>query len=960
MKIAVWLATSAVLVAAAPPTLAQTSAARVGQRAPVTSPQRRPGTWAQLYAGRPADSAVRFGQLGNGLRYAIQRNDTPKAAVSMRMLVGSGSLSERDEERGLAHYIEHMAFRGSANIADGDVVRMLERQGLQFGADTNAFTSFDKTVYQFDFPKADATAIDTGLTLFREIGGRLKLDPAAVAAERGVILSEERLRASGGLKAAQAQLALTLPGTRVAERFPIGTIASLNAATPERLRRFYDANYRPENTTIVIVGAIDPDAIEAQLKSRFGDWRGTGPADPRVAQTPAAGKVMVRSFTEPGVAEQLALTWTRSLDQRADTTQREQERALRTIALTVLNQRLRERSQTADAPFSVAGASANDLFAVAETTTLMVIPTPGKWREALAAAVAEQRRLAQDGITATDVARALNQLHPTFQAAAEGATTRTNPAIANAIVASASDDEVYTSPGQDLAAIDRIATAATPATVTAAYREAFAGTGPFAFRTSSDPVSGDDAALTTAFAQARAAPLATSAQSAAVVWPYASFGTPGRVVTRTAADAAGMSLVTFANGTRLAVMPTKFSAGGVSVRVQFGDGLVGLRPDQAHAAWLVRLGAPAFFQGGTTKLPWPAMQRVIEGRNVSLSLAPSDTRFILSGETRAADLAFQAQLLAAYYHDAAFAPDGVTRIKGLIGAQLAAIDSNTLAVMTRALGPVSHNGDARWKPLPDAADVTATTPADLAPLLRDALQTPVDVIVTGDVTVDDAIAAVGPTFAALPRAAKPRSALPTLRVAPLPGRAAPYIVTHSGRADQAVVAQLWSTPDYYAAPADAHALAVVKALLFARLIDTVREKLGLTYSPFVSTSQDLDLAGQGYLFAGIEVPPAKFDEFRKALTDEVAALATTPITPDALTRAKAPLVASRQKARETNAYWSVRNGRILADPRAAAFYASEISGIESVTAADVQRVLRRYVVGKTPLSLEVRAEGAAK
>src|SRR5690242_4915085 len=144
--------------------------------APVLADQpllKQPGKWAQDYTGRKADPAVRFGTLPNGLRYAIQHNETPRDGVAMRMRIGSGSIEERDDEQGLAHFIEHMAFRGSANIADGDVVRMLQRQGLEFGADTNAFTAQDETVYMFNFPKADATALDTGLTLFREIGGRL-------------------------------------------------------------------------------------------------------------------------------------------------------------------------------------------------------------------------------------------------------------------------------------------------------------------------------------------------------------------------------------------------------------------------------------------------------------------------------------------------------------------------------------------------------------------------------------------------------------------------------------------------------------------------------------------------------------------------------------------------------------------------------------------------------------------
>ncbi|MEG3147155.1 insulinase family protein [Sphingomonas sp. RT2P30] len=933
-------------------TVTPTSTAIVGA-------QRQHGRWAQDYAGRPADPDIRFGQLPNGMRYAIKRNDTPKNAVSMRMIVGSGSLAERNDERGVAHYLEHMAFRGSANIADGDVVHILERQGLTFGADTNAGTSFNATVYQFDFPKADATALDTGMTLFREIGGRLKIDPAAVDAERGVILSEERLRASANQEAAEAQLALTLAGTGVAERVPIGTIDSIKATTAGKIRRFYEANYRPENATIVIVGAVDPVAVEAQLKQRFSDWHGVGSGETLIVRAPRIGPIAEKSFTVPGVSESLTLTWTRPLDLRADTVVREREGFIRLIGLVALNLRLRERAQAADAPFSAAAVQSNHALGTAEVTTLNIVPTPGRWREALTGALVEQRRLVRQGISAADIARAMALLRPGFQASADGAATRSNPAIANAIVGAVTDDEVVTNPAQDLATVDRIAGTVTPENATTAFRDAFAGSGPLAFRSSSNATSGDDKALAAALATARDVTLAAGGQESVVAWPYSSFGTPGHVIARTT-DEVGVTIVTFANGTRLAVKPTKFIAGGVSVQVSFGRGIVSLKPEQAHSRWLAAFGGPAWLQGGTNKLTWGAMQRALEGHNAGLSLAIGDTNFAIGGDTRTNELPFETQLLAAYFADSAYRPDGVTRVTGQVQGQLAAIDSNPQTVLARVLGPLTHNGDPRWKALPDVGDVAATTPADLAPLIRPATTTPADVIMVGDLTVDQAIAAVTPTFGALPSAISPRSELFKDHVAAVGPSASPFVFHHNGRADQAVAVQLWATTDYYAAPADSYALEVARALLAGRLIETVREKLGLTYSPFVAVTNDLDLPGEGYLLAGIEVPSEKFGEFRQVLAEELTAMATKPIDADAFARAKAPIIEAHKKARETNGYWAGRIERVLRDPRASIVYRDEISGIERITPGDVQRVLKLYVVGKPVLSVEVRPASGAK
>ncbi len=927
-----------------------------GQQTPPAGPNRQPGVWAQDYTGRAADPQVRFGRLANGLRYAIQHNDTPKNAVSVRMLIGSGSLSERDEERGLAHYLEHMAFRGSANVRDGETVRMLERLGLRFGADTNAGTSFDHTVYQFDFPNADATSLTTGLMLFREIGGRLRIDEGTVDAERGVILSEERLRASGALKALEAQTALTLAGTKVPERFPIGTIDSIKAATAMRIRRFYEANYRPENATIVVVGAVDPTAVEAQLKETFANWKGVGPADSHVASPPNVGAVIAKTYVGPGAIDQLSLTWTRPLDGRADTQAREKDQIARILALTVLNLRLRERSQAPGAPFSVASAHANESFGVAEQTTIAAVPAPGKWREAAAAIIDEQRRLARDGIGAPDVARVIALTRPGIKAAADAAATRTDAVIIDGLVQSALDDSVYTSPGQDMESFDKYATAATPVSLTEAYRRSFMGVGPLTFRSSTDATSGDDAALTAVVRKAFAAPLAASVVTANVEWPYASFGAPGRVIGRSMVDGSGTTIVRFANGTRLAVKPTTFVAGGASVRVSFGEGIVGMHQDHPGNQWLLAFGAPAWLQGGTKRLPWTQMQRALEGHNVSVSLAMRDTDFLMSGETRKGELPFQLQLLAAYYADAAYRPDAVERIKGLISAQLAAINGNTLAVMSRALGPITHNGDTRWKPIPNDDDVAAGTAADLPALLRKATAMPADVVVVGDVSVDDVIASVAGTFGALSPAPMPRASLYKVHVAPISPSGAPIIVTHTGRVDQAVNVQLWPTTDYYSAPTDSYALEVARALLSDRLVEIVREKLGLTYSPFASSVSDVDLPGHGYFLAGIEVPPEKFSQFQQLLNEELRALVASPITDDAIARAKRPIISARLKARETNVYWDSRVLKSLNDTRSTVYFRDEISGIEQVTASDIKRVLQRYIVGKKQISVEVTAK----
>jgi zinc protease len=155
-----------------------------------TGPQR----WAFETSDVPVDPGFTFGTLPNGMRYVLRENHTPANTVLVRLRIGSGSLEETDEERGLAHFVEHMAFNGSTRVPEGEMVRLLEREGLAFGADTNASTGFETTTYKLDLPRSDPKLIDTALMLMRETASELTISAEAVARERGVILAEKRDR----------------------------------------------------------------------------------------------------------------------------------------------------------------------------------------------------------------------------------------------------------------------------------------------------------------------------------------------------------------------------------------------------------------------------------------------------------------------------------------------------------------------------------------------------------------------------------------------------------------------------------------------------------------------------------------------------------------------------------------------------------------------------------------------
>ncbi|HEX5236994.1 MAG TPA: insulinase family protein [Sphingomicrobium sp.] len=913
----------------------------------------QPGRWAQDYTRRKADPSVRFGTLPNGMRYAIMHNETPKDGVSMRMRIGSGSLEERDDEQGLAHFLEHMAFRGSKNVADGEVVHMLERQGLSFGADTNAGTLEDETIYMFNFPRADAAALDTGLTLFREIGGRLNLAQSAIDEEKGVVLSEERLRDTPGYRTVKAEFNTLFDGTRAIERWPIGKVDVIKSADHAKLERFYQANYRPDNATIVIVGNIDPAAVEKQIIARFSDWKAAAAPDAIDFGAPT-GRDKTGEIVAEGVPDAVSVNWVGPADRRAETLTLDREFLLKNVALAVLNQRLADRALQPGAPFVRAQADhQRSVFHSGAITSISVSAPADKWQAALDAASAEQRMLLRDGVQPAELKRAIERVRTALRTQAATASTRQSSALADAIVNSVNEDELYTSPAQDLALYEPMLAKITPAEVNAAMKSLFAEQGPILFRSAQkDPAT--DAQLAQALTGAYSGKLGAEVKQAAITWPYTSFGKPSAIVSRTADPKIGTTTVKFANGTRLLVKPTNYEKDQIDVAVSFADGRAGVQPALAHGLWETQL----FTLGGTKKLSLADITRWTQerGKVESVALGAGDRSFSLAGKTRPADLLSQMQLLDAYARDPGFRPEAYEKAKAVAPTVANQIAGDAGATYSRGAQALLVGNDPRFFQIqfPSDSALANVGPQDLPGLLKQPLASQADVVIVGDVTVDQAIRATEATFAA-GATTKPLPD-PEPQVTMTQPRAAPYVFEHGGRADQAFYGEYFQLPDYFADPKTSDVGDVAAAILSARLVDTVREKLGITYSPNVQSASSLDLKGEGYFGVTLETPPSNFDKFHALLADQIRDMASKPVSADELERAKQPLIEAQKKKLETNAYWLGKLTQMTRDPRIEGQLLSEEDNLSAVSAADVQAMVAKFIAGHQPLTIIARAK----
>ena len=904
------------------------------------SPQTpsRPAGWPQLTSDIPMDPAVKFGTLPNGMRYAIMKNTTPKGEVSIRLRIGAGSLYETEAQRGLAHFVEHMAFRGTTRVPDGELFKTLERLGLRAGADTNASTGELETIYQFDLPNIDEATVDTGLMMTREIASEITLNPDAFQAERGPVLSEERLRDGPGMRAYVARTRFLMKGQLAADRAPIGTVDVIQNAPVSELADFYRAYYRPERAQLIVVGDIEPDTIEAKIRARFADWTpsGTGRADPDFG-TPAQRGQEALVFAETGAPQYATVSWMMPYDDSPDNAARRKRNRIEGIALSILNQRLAQAAQSVDAPFLSAGASRGNSSRSARIASLQISYAGDRWQRALTEAEKIRRQVLEQGVTQQEIDRQVTNSIAGAQADVAAASTRTSRGLIGGLLNVIARDAVFNSPENGLAMVEADLRGLNVSTVNEALKGAFVGSGPLLFLSSTTPVEGGEATLASVYREATSAALADGTPADLAPWPYTNFGTPGTVAETRKIDDLDLTFIRFANGVKLTVKPTKFRADQILVGISLAGGELTMPKDRQ----IVNLGA--YLGGGLQAMPFIDIRRTLPGKIYGVSFDIGDDAFSLSGGTRPADLDIQMQVLAAFLTSPGWRPEYFQQGLSSLSDSLAKLDINPMSLFGAKLSGFLHSGDARWE-TPSLDDVAKARLEDVRAVVEPAItNAPIEVTIVGDITVEQATRSVAATLGALP--ARNPSPVPAPRAGDVrfPGPTpTPVVLNHRGRPDQGAAAIAWPTTDVYA-DSESAARRLLVNIMQLRLTEELRVHEGATYSPSTTAHASLTFPGYGYIGAYAEIPPDKAQLFYDTVAKVTTDLREKGPTADEFERARKPELDSLERAVETNGFWSSFLSGAQTDERRLELIRQARPRLEQVTVADVQRVAQKYL-----------------
>lgn len=928
------------------------------------APQQRPPTsvsalaakpvWAFEQSDVPVDPAWRFGRLANGMRYAIRPNATPRGTVMVRMQVRAGSLDEDENERGFAHYVEHMAFNGSTRVPEGEMVKLLERDGLAFGADTNASTNYDRTTYMLDLPRSDAGLIDTALMLMRETASELTFAPAAVERERGVILAEKRDRNNFAYRNYIDQTEFLFPHARFTARSPIGTDETLGAATAEGLKAFWQREYVPVHTVLMVVGDVDPAAIEAAIQTRFADWQSApaeeqprpGPIDPK-----AAGRVEIH--LDPALSERITASRHGPWQDEPDSQAMRREHLLRQIGYAIVNRRLLRLTREADAPFRGAGLGTSDVFKDGRSTSLAVDTVDGKWRRGLIAATTEYRRALRHGFSAAEVAEQIAALRTRARNEAQAEDTRPNAALVGAITALIDDKIVPDTPTRSLARLEAFIPEITPKAVLAALtRELVPLDRPLLRFQGRRAPEGSDKAIAAAWTEALRAEVKPLDQAAGGQFGYTDFGPGGAVVSDSREAVLGIRELRFANGVRLNLKRTELDRGKLLVQlsVDGGDFLqTAANPDATKMVGVLA-------QGGLGKHSKDALDSLLAGRTVSTGLVSTDETFVAQAVTTPADLELELQLLAAQITDPGYRPEGEVLFRQNVNNLFQALRATPGSSLAADQGRILSGGDPRFS-LSGVEAFRKLTFHKLKTDISERLQHgAIEIGLVGDFDEDAAIAVVGKTFGALPAREAEFRPWAEQRRRPFTADRSQQVLRHTGAKDQALVTMTWPTRDGEDPVATAE-LSLLDRVLQIELTDTLREKLGKAYSPGVASNLSRTYRGYGTLTLRASVDVREVAATRAAILETLAELRDKPVSADVLLRARAPMLERYDNALKTNGGWLTLVDRAQTEADRIERYAHGKERLNTVTAERLQQLVRQYLTPAGGVEITVLPEG---
>lgn len=882
-----------------------------------------PAEMMQQVPKAPVDTGLRMGTLPNGLTYYIRHNENPKGLGYFYIAQNVGSVLEEDNQRGLAHFLEHMAFNGSKHFPAGSLVSWCEKNGIKFGNDLNASTGTDRTVYNVaSVPTSRQSMQDSVLYILYDWADGLTLDPVEIDKERGVIHEEWRQSNTGEMRVLTELLPKMYPGSRYGERLPIGTMEVVDNFPPQALRDYYEKWYRPDNQAIIVVGDIDVPYIEGKIKEIFSPIK--MPENPAkreqfaVPDTP--GTIYAQGKDKEITAAQAQLFF--KMDPMIPKEMRNTQayfpiKYMQRLIPMMLNARLDEISQRPDAPFAGAGVSFGNYFLspTKEALSLGITAKDGDVRKGIAAAYREVKRAVQHGFTVGEYERARAEYLSRLEKEANNEAKRRSDAWVWQYVNNFSDNTPLSSPKDEYTFVSQIAPMLPIEAVNMILPQV---------------VTDSNRVMLTLVPDNEANYLPTDEEMAAVIAavdaetlePYADqvkaeplipvLPKPGKVKKEKKDALFGATELTLSNGIKVYVLPTKYEDNQIQFRaVANGGGVQELPDDMANE--IISLGT--FDDGAKGLGDYTALdlKKYTQGKQVSIDFEMGDTKRVMSGTTTIKDLPTLMELIYMNFTAPSYDAAEFEATQKNYAPILAQQENNPqYAFATRLLKRV-YPSPARQM-LTDTI-LLAADRQRLTDMVRQATANAADYdfVFVGNVDVPTLRPLLEQYVATLPTDTKTAirgTVKPKEAFQARPGRdiydfeqemATPQTMAFI----QVMAPMTYNTPNYVLAKAAGQ-------ILSQRLIKTVREDWGAVYSIFAGGALDDNDINNAAMMSQFPMKPEMRDSVLAFIEQEMNNMASN-VTPEEVDKVKEYMAKELKANTEKNSFWTNNLASTLLD-----------------------------------------------
>ena len=867
--------------------------------------QTRFAPWPHEGSDLKPSPNLRRGRLENGFRYVLMRNSEPKKRVSVHLNVQAGSLNERDGEEGLAHFLEHMLFRGSNYFAPGELIKYFQSLGMQFGPDVNAHTGFKETVYDILLPDGSRNHIGKAIIAAKDFArGALLLD-SEIDKERNVVLAEKQSRDSVEYRTLISTLGFEFPGALISKRLPIGREAVLKTADRGALKKFYDTWYRPDLMILVMVGEFDLELAETLIKNEFSSL----PEGQNPARSPDFGPIDHRGIKtfyhhekEAG-ATTVSIETVEKIKPVKDSISFRKTLFIKDVADAMVRNRLEALTGDPDTPFTGAFINSGIYLDTVKYSEIYAECDPANWKASLALIEKTFRDALTYGFTEYELERIKKTFLNMLDDAEKKAPTRNSSGLSRQIIFALNNQRVFLSPTQKKELFVPILNQLTLADVHKAFKNTWSSNHRLVLAIGNLDLTKTGAApegiVRKAFEKSAALPAQRPKRVKNPEFPYLPIPEKsGAIASKKVIPDLGITRAEFANGVVLNVKRTDFQANSFHVNLIFGDGKQ-VQPDGRPAMSL--LAAGVVNESGLGGLDKDELERALSGKNTRVHFYVADDFFGFKGAAASGEVSLMFQLLYAHLQDPGFREKALRLSLERFDQEYKRLKATVDGVMRIDGERFLYGGNSRFGLPKNVQEFSMLSLNDVEKWVRGPLtHDRIEISVVGDVDVNEVISEAAKYLGSLPE----RSGSKMKKSATLPffPEGQTRKITAPSKITKGLTTVAWPTEDIWNIKRS-RALTVLGSLLSERLRVRIRETLGVSYSPVAFNQSSKVYPEYGALKTLIYADPQKMalveGEVKKIARD----LAENGVTDDELQRVIEPVLVRIRDLRRQNGYW---------------------------------------------------------